>query len=545
MRRGRNGTAALQIPLLEDWDEAKLLALCIALGAPSVSPWSPAEERLCRDLPRVDTAAVAGFRAQIRSGADPLGELFCKLRSPAMRRPMGATYTPLPIVDAMVARATQVATPERIVDPGCGSARFLLASARAFPNAEMIGFEIDPTAALMARANLAAAGLADRATVIVQDFCAAALPSLTATTLFIGNPPYVRHHLILPAAKEWLVSKASSLGCRASQLAGLHVYFFLATALLGKPRDFGVYITAAEWLDVNYGSLVRELFLKRLGGTSIAVVEPTANPFPDAATTGAITTFHLTTSPPTVIDLGRAADLGNLFSPEVTHQVRRERLEAEPRWSHLTRAPRSAPADFVELGELCRVHRGTVTGANKVWIAGDHASGLPESVLFPTVTRARDIFAAGHELSDVAALRRVIDLPEDLDQLQGDERKAVDRFLRYARSVGAHLGYIARNRKAWWSVGLRSPAPILTTYMARRPPSFVRNQVAARHINIAHGLYPREELTEPVLQALVRYLSNSTSVHDGRTYAGGLTKFEPREVERLLVPRPEAIVGYN
>ena len=51
----------------------------------------------------------------------------------------------------------------------------------------------------------------------------------------------------------------------ASQLAGLHVYFFLATALRARAGDFGVLITAAEWLDVNYGSLVRELFLGKLG----------------------------------------------------------------------------------------------------------------------------------------------------------------------------------------------------------------------------------------------------------------------------------------
>ena len=38
--------------------------------------------------------------------------------------------------------------------------------------------------------------------------------------------------------------------------------------------------------------------------------------------------------------------------------------------------------------------------------------------------------------------------------------------------------------------------------------------------------------------ALARYLAGATSVDDGRTYAGGLTKFEPREMERLLVPVP-------
>ena len=83
----------------------------------------------------------------------------------------------------------------------------------------------------------------------------------------------------------------------------------------------------------------------------------------------------------------------------------------------------------------------------------------------------------------------------------------IDRFLEKVKKLGAHQTYIAANRKAWWSVGLRKPAPILATYMARRPPAFVRNEVAARHINVAHGLYPREQLSERVLSNLVEYLS--------------------------------------
>ena len=104
--------------------------------------------------------------------------------------------------------------------------------------------------------------------------------------------------------------------------------------------------------------------------------------------------------------------------------------------------------------------------------------------------------------------------------------------------MGASAGFVAQNRKAWWSVGLREPAPILATYMARRPPAFVRNLAGARHINIAHGLYPREPMTTGALDALARYLAGATSLADGRTYAGGLTKFEPKEMERLLVPAP-------
>jgi hypothetical protein len=76
----------------------------------------------------------------------------------------------------------------------------------------------------------------------------------------------------------------------------------------------------------------------------------------------------------------------------------------------------------------------------------------------------------------------------------------------------------------------------LATYMARRPPAFVRNTAAARHLNIAHGLYPSEALDEAVLANLVDYLAGAVKLTEGRMYAGGLTKFEPREMERLLVP---------
>ena len=77
--------------------------------------------------------------------------------------------------------------------------------------------------------------------------------------------------------------------------------------------------------------------------------------------------------------------------------------------------------------------------------------------------------------------------------------------------------------------------------MARRPSAFVVNAVGARHINIAHGLYPRVELTSETLSRLAHFLSRAASTDSGRTYAGGLTKFEPGEMERLLVPDLEAL----
>ena len=176
-----------------------------------------------------------------------------------------------------------------------------------------------------------------------------------------------------------------------------------------------------------------------------------------------------------------------------------------------------------------------------MWIADGKFHDLPVSVLLPTVTRAKELLSAGEVLSSAAQLRCVIDLPADLEDFDNEQRRHIEEYLHYAIQQGADQTYIAQHRKPWWSVGLRKPAPILATYMARRPPVFVRNLAQARHINIAHGLYPRIEMDDFVLDALAQFLMRSVTLHNGRSYAGGLTKFEPREMERLLVPPPEIL----
>lgn len=519
--------------------QEEIVSVSLALGAKTIAGWSRAEESLTRNVRPIAKCIADGFRAKIRAGEDPLGALFCKLRSAAERRERGATFTPRAIVDSMADWAAEYGMPARVVDAGAGSARYLIAVGQRIQKALLVGIESDALPAMIARANLAAAGLADRSQIILSDYRNVVLPAIDDRTLYIGNPPYVRHHQLDSKWKRWLVDESEKLGLGASQLAGLHVHFFLATALRAAKGDYGTFITAAEWLDVNYGSLVRELFLGPLGGRRIVVIEPTAMPFPDAATTAAITYFEIGSKPKS-IKLKRVDSLGKLKDAS-GHTVRRERLETERRWSHLTRPGRKGPAGYIELGELFRVHRGQVTGSNKVWIAGEHSVGLPDSVLFPSITKARELFNAGKVLKDASGLKNVIDLPVDLGGFNSAERKSIDRFLSKAKAVGAHQSYIAANRKAWWSVGLREPALILATYMARRPPAFVRNRAHARHINIAHGLYPREPLKESVVSVLVDYLSRATSLNDGRMYAGGLTKFEPREMERLLVPGVELL----
>lgn len=482
------------------------------------------------------------LRAAIANGDDPMGTDFVRLRSPENRRVRGAVYTPRAIVAAMVAwaRAEPGPPPARIVDAGSGSGRFLLAAARAFPGAQLAAVEIDPLAVTLLRANAVAAGFADRLTVHQGDYRTFAPPEIEGRTLFIGNPPYVRHHQIPEAAKEWFAETAARLGIRASKLAGLHIHFFLRTREIAKRGDFGVFITASEWLDVNYGAVLRHLLTDGLGGTSLQVLDATTHPFEGAMTTGAITCFRVGNRPKT-FTVRTVADLDHLMPLSEGKAVAWSTVARASRWSTLIRPAARKPAGVIELGELFRVHRGQVTGCNAAWIAGPCAARLPARFLQPSITRAREIFACDAVLRSNAHLRRVIDLPVDLDELTAAERREVGRFLTWAKSLGADRTYIATHRRAWWAVELHEPPPILCTYMARQPPAFVLNHAKVRLLNIAHGLYPVQPVAEQDLAVIAGYLRQTADMAEGRTYAGGLVKLEPGDVERLHIPAPGAL----
>ncbi len=517
--------------------EGSLVRLALALGAAEAGGSLFCDEsRLARafaDQPKPGPSEVAWARSAIQAGQDPLGAAFCRLRDAATRRTDGAVYTPGQLVGPMV-DWTLDQKPARVVDAGAGSGRFLAEVLRREPGVQAIAVDSDPMATLMTRAMLAVSK-ASKVQVIQGDYTKLKLPEISCRTAFIGNPPYVRHHRLSVASKAWAQTTADSVGHRISRLSGLHAYFFLATAVLGRPGDVGCFVTSAEWLDVNYGAIIRSLVLGGLGGRSLHIVEPKALPFEGAQTTAVITTFEVG-SQEDPIRLQEVKSLDELKELATAGRpVTRQRLQGSSRWSGLLRLGTKAPAGFIELGELCRVHRGAVTGANAFWVLRHHAD-LPASVLYPSVTRARELFAAGSVLADRGRLRLVVDIPSELDQFDARDRVGVCRFIEAARKAGVDKGYIAAHRRAWWSVGLTAPAPILATYMARRPPAFVINAAGARHINIAHGLYPRQELDSHTLSRLAEALRTGTVLGQGRVYAGGLTKFEPREMERLMVP---------
>jgi adenine-specific DNA-methyltransferase len=464
---------------------------------------------------------------------DMLGHRFCLDNDALTRRASGITLTPQWLVDAMLARFGADEVFETVVDCGAGSGRFAIAAAQRWPAASVVAVERSVEMAALLRQRLAETGLSRRVEVIVDDFRDFnARPG--GRTLYIGNPPYVRHHQIEPAWKAWYAHGMAALGIRASQLAGLHAHFMLHALSNLRPGDALCFVTAAEWLDNGYGEALRRLCASQVGLAlrGLWVADADDPVFGDALVSAAVVLVEAS---------GRERDavLGTIGAKRL-HDVRHAplaRLRESVRWSAHCQVSAPAGAVGVEVGELFRVTRGQVTGANDVYVLAADQRLLPASLVRPSVTRAREIID-GQVLTreGVAGLRQVVDLPADLEALDANARRAALAFIERARAAGAHAGYVARSRKPWYSVAMRVAPTAFVSYMGRRPPVFAANPFAVSYINIAHGLYPRQALTAPSLAAVLAHLNCSTDLRSGRVYGGGLAKFEPSDIARLRVP---------
>lgn len=522
----------------------ELIGVALALGAADCGgPLSPEEQTLCASVSAksIPEHLVRQYRNAIVSGDDPLGEAYLRATVRPVRHARGMVYTPLSIVKAMV---TWVAEhkPQRVVDMGCGSGRFIGEAARQLPRAELVAVDIDPVATLLTRARLVVLG-ARRCHVIQGDYLDLSLDPMDGVTAFIGNPPYVRHHKLTRAQKDKAQAIAQQLGLSLSGLSGLHAHFLLATALKACPGDVGCVIVSAEWMQVGYGQPLRDLLAGFLGLEVLHLLDPEAMAFPGVLTTSAILAFRVGSSRQKVLVTPHAKPetLGHFNG--YTVQVDRARL-LHTRWgdSVLSQESRHNPGtgeNWITLGSLARVHRGIATGANDFFVMTPEQARERGLTLWvrPVLTKAVEVL----ESDGVARVQPDTSLllcpPADID-LAAPEQAPLREYLGWGERREIHLRYLCAHRRPWWYLGPLKPPPIVATYMARRPPAFALNPDGMLILNVLHGIYPVRPMTQEQLAALVCKLNvyRNELKGQGRTYQGGLEKFEPREFEAIRLP---------
>ena len=162
--------------------------------------------------------------------SDAVGEAYCVEHDAASRRSQGITLTPHWLVERML-DAVSDGGYQTVVDCGAGTGRFAIAAAMRFPAARVVAVERSAELAALLRQRLWECGVSRRVEVGEGDFREVAI-ARSGKTLFVGNPPYVRHHDIDAHWKAWYAQGMARFGIAASKLAGLHVHFVLRAAHL-------------------------------------------------------------------------------------------------------------------------------------------------------------------------------------------------------------------------------------------------------------------------------------------------------------------------
>ena len=372
-----------------------------------------------------------------------------------------------------------------------------------------------------------------------------AQPSVTA---FVGNPPYVRHHSLSPAAKDRGQALARAVGHPISRLAGLHAYFMMQVANLAKQGDIGCFITSSEWLDVGYGRSLRALLSQTLGLTSLHLRSIDGDrEFEDALTSAVISCFECGSDKSTVC-LNKASSREAFDLARVQRAVPRGSLSALEKWGALFRQESKSSRPLgptLPLGDIFRVSRGVATGHNRFFVMAPEQAAWHSihKWVTPVVSSASEIQAANGVLRQSAARRVLLSVSRETRVAAAPELQA---YLRVGEEIGVPARYLCSHRNPWWAVQAPEPAPVVATYMGRRPPVFALNPDGLPLLNIALGLQPRTHLPAETMTTIVRWLNeNAVSFSGkGRTYQGGLQKFEPREMEALQIPTA-VLNGYH
>lgn len=131
----------------------------------------------------------------------------------------GDFQTPLALAREVCALLSQrVMTPETVLEPTCGVGAFLEAAAEAFPEARLLGFDINPGYVARAGSILEEVGATVRSSVTVADFFThdwdAQVAATRGSLLVLGNLPWVTNAAVSAMNGSNLPAKQNFQGLR-------------------------------------------------------------------------------------------------------------------------------------------------------------------------------------------------------------------------------------------------------------------------------------------------------------------------------------------
>jgi len=447
---------------------------------------------------------------------------------------------------------------DRVLEPSCGEAAFLLEAGRRLDDlgaaqglkGQLHGAELHDYSANTALDLLTQQGF--EASIAVGDFLRSEPEA--AYDAVIGNPPYVRYQAFSGESRAAAQQAALRAGVALTSLASSWAAFTVHSALHVRRGGRLGLVLPAEMLTVNYAAPVREFLMRGFGRVRLVLF--TERVFPGVMEDVVLLLAEGRGEGPTghceLMQTQNSETLGALAETDVRcwSPVRGERWSGALLQEEASSAYAAAVAsgDFVPLSAWGDTTLGMVTGNNKYF-----------------TLRGEDVRRLGLHAGDVVRLSppgsrhlRGLSLTsqavESLDRggsatwlfrPAGTPSRGALKYIAAGEQTGVETAYKCRVRNPWWRVPYLRPADLLLTYMNADAARLCTNSAGVHHLNSVHGLYLKAEHRALGRDVLSLASLNSVSLLGaelvGRSYGGGVLKLEPREADRWPMPSPELV----
>lgn len=364
----------------------------------------------------------------------------------------------------------------------------------------------------------------------------------------ICNPPYLKFHDY--DNKKTLQEVEDNLKFKFNGFTNLYTLFLLKSIFQLKKEGRAAYIIPSEFLNSDYGKLVKEYLLKTKTLRHLFVIDFKENVFDDAMTTASILLLanDKNSSEIKITTIDSKLDLQLIENyiksyPKQKGEFTFKLNDVDPniKWRKYYQLQNSINyQNLVPFSYYAKVVRGIATGSNDYFTFKKSKAkkfAIPKENLLPCICKAKDVKDHFFTLADFKNLEENNELTY-LFNAQNYENKAVSNYIKIGEEEKIHEKFLTKSRNPWYSLENRPPAPIWVSVFNRNGVKFIRNEANISNLTTFHCVYPtRSNLFSKVnVDLLFAYLLTDVAKEifsdNRREYGNGLKKFEPNDLNK-------------
>jgi adenine-specific DNA-methyltransferase len=474
---------------------------------------------------------------------------YSQLISIEHRKRFAQFFTPFPIAQFMAKWILGNRELKTVLDPAFGLGIFARAIREENVDCNIIGFDIDENILLQAEKLFKDE---KNTSTLLKDYMFNDWENRYDG--IICNPPYFKFHDYENISTLKEIDKR--LGLKLNGFTNLYTLFLLKSAYQLNKGGRAAYIIPSEFLNSDYGKLVKSYLIKNKLLRYIIIFDFEENVFDDALTTASILLFADDNEKSEVefINIKTLDQLLVLKSkiqsyPDIKSEntIAFSMLNADIKWrAYYQKQNATNYTNLVPFSNFGKVVRGIATGSNEYFTFNQSKARkfkIPEKYLLPCITKSIDIEGAFFTRNDFENLKRQDKYIYLLNAVEHNETN-IKNYILKGEIEEINKKYLTANRNPWFILEKRPPSPIWVSVFNRSGLRFIRNEANISNLTTFHCLYlnmfsvAKEDL---LFAYLLTSISKDIFNDNRREYGNGLQKFEPNDINKALMVDLEMI----